>query len=156
TGSYSQYIVNELPAGADATTGQGINDYAHAQVNVTSSNILYAGALISVGATDHAGIGPLDPVTTTLDDRSHQALVNVKDQQFLQSGLVFEIGYGSNRTYLREQPQGHAPYVSTPVGRTGNSYLDVTQHSSRDEVLANVSLPTLAGGHQVKLGINLD
>jgi len=155
TTEYAQYLVHELPDGADSTTGYRISDYAHAQVNLTPSNILYAGALISVGATDRVGLGPLDPVSTTLDYRNRQWLTNLRDQQFLRSGLAFEIGYGSNRTYLREQPQGHAPFVSTPLGRRGNSYIDTTQHSSRDEILASVSLPRL-GKHQVKAGMNLD
>lgn len=163
TTEYGQYVVNELPRGQDTTAGVRLSDYAHAQINLTPSNILYASALASVGATDHVGLGPLDPVSTTLDYRNHQALVNVRDQQILRNGLAFDIGYGSNRTFLREQPQGHAPYVSTPSGRTGNSYIDATEHSSRDQILASVSLPTLrhtmfgvAGTHQLKAGVDLD
>jgi hypothetical protein len=159
TSEYAQYVVNELPDGADTTTGYRISDYAHVQVNLAPSNILYAGALVSVGATDRVGLGPLDPASTTLDYRNRQWLTNLRDQQFLRSGLAFEIGYGSNRTSLREQPQGHAPFVSTPLGRRGNSYIDTTQHASRDEVLASVSLPTLGstlGTHQLKTGVSLD
>src|SRR5262249_48005274 len=103
---------------------------------------------------------PLDPLSTTVDDRTYQALVNVRDQQFLHNGLAFEIGYGTNRTSLRERPQGQAPFVSTPFGRTGNSYLGTTEHASRDQLLVNLSLPTrehlIAGSHQLKVGIDLD
>jgi hypothetical protein len=169
TTEYGTYVVNELPRGADTTSGTRVSDYAHAQVNVAPSNILYASALASVGETDRVGLGPLDPVSTTLDLRGHQWLANIRDQQFLHSDAVLDFGYGSNRTFLRDQPQGHAPYISTPSGRSGNSYIDSEQTSSRDQFLASLSLPTLggrrsssggasagAGTHQIKTGLDLD
>jgi hypothetical protein len=156
TAKYNQHVVNELPRGQDTTTGVRLSDYAHAQLNLTSSNILYANLLGSLHTADHVGLGPRDPVSTTLDDRAHQWLVNVRNQQILQNGVVLDVGYGSNRTLLREQPQGRAPYVSTPSGRSGNSYIDNRQTSSRDQVLASVSLPTLQRTHQIKAGLDLE
>src|SRR5262249_45985145 len=116
----------------------------------------YTSLLGSLHTTDHVGLGPLDPVSTTLDDHAHQWLVNVRNQQILHNGVVLDVGYGSNHTFLREQPQGHAPYVSTPSGRSGNSYIDNRQTSSRDQALASVSLPTLQRTHQFKAGIDLE
>src|SRR5690349_18845606 len=63
TAAYNQYLVNELPSGADSITGKGVSDYAHAQINLTPSNILYVSGLANLGATTNAGLGPLDPVS---------------------------------------------------------------------------------------------
>ncbi len=152
---YSQYVVQDLPNGQDTTSGRQISDYLHSQINLTTSNILYASALGSVGTTDHAGLGPLDPVSTTVDINSHQWLFNARDQQLLRGGAVFEVGYGGNRVYVRQQPQGHAPYVSTPSGRSGNAYFDSVQNSSRDQLLASFSPPALHA-HQLKVGVEVD
>jgi hypothetical protein len=164
TAEYDTSVVNELPRGADTTTGKRITDYLHTQFNPSASNVLYASALGSATETDYVGLGPLDPISTTLDYGAHQWLANVRDQQFLRNGVSFELGYGSNHTFVHERPQGRAPFVSSPSGRTGNNYFDTRQNASRDQFLGSVSLPTLRTGprlnnmstHQIKTGIDLD
>src|SRR5579885_3300763 len=49
-------------------------------------------------------------------------------------------------------------YQITPFGHRGNYYVDGVQTSRRDQLLANLFLPSfhLAGGHQLKLGMDLD
>jgi hypothetical protein len=159
TAEYDTYVVNELPRGADTVTGKRITDYLHTQFNPSPSNVLYVSALGSATGTDYVGLGPLSPISTTLDYRAHQWMANVRDQQFLRNGVSFELGYGSNHTYVRERPQGHAPFVSSPSGRSGNSYFDTRQTASRDQVLASVSLPplrTASTPHQIKAGVDVD
>jgi outer membrane receptor protein involved in Fe transport len=120
--------------------------------------MLHASVLVSMAWGRNGGLSALDPVSTTLDTRSRQVLFNLRDQQMLAGGALFEVGYGSNRTFLRQEPKGRAPYLSTPEGRGGNHYFDGRQESSRDQVLANLFLPvfSLAGAHQVKTGVGVD
>jgi outer membrane receptor protein involved in Fe transport len=157
-GDFHQYVVPELPRGDDQTWRARVSDHLHAQVNPTTTNILHASALVSVGWSNNNGLSALDPESTTLDVRSRQILFNVRDQQMLAGGALFEVGYGSNRTYVRQTPKGHAPYISRPEGRGGNHYFDGLQESSRDQVLANLFLPvyTFAGTHQIKTGLGFD
>ena len=157
-GEFHQYVVPELPRGEDQSWWARASDHLHAQINPTSTNMLHASALVSMAWGRNGGLSALDPVSTTLDTESRQVLFNLRDQQMLKGGALFEVGYGSNRTFLRQEPKGHAPYLSTPEGRGGNHYFDGRQESSRDQVLANLFLPsfTLAGEHQVKTGVGLD
>jgi hypothetical protein len=157
-GEFHQYIVPELARGEDQSWRSRFSDHLHAQVNPTTTNMLHASALVSMAWSRNSGLSALDPVSTTLDSRSRQVLFNVRDQQMLAGGALFEVGYGSNRTFLRQEPKGRAPYLSTPEGRGGNHYFDGRQESSRDQVLANLFLPafTLAGAHQIKTGVGVD
>lgn len=157
-GEFHQYVVPELPGGEDQAWWARASDHLHAQINPTPTNMLHASALFSMAWSRNAGLSALDPVSTTLDTRSRQVLFNLRDQQMLKGGALFEVGYGSNRTFLRQEPKGRAPYISTPEGRSGNHYFDGRQESSRDQALANLYLPafTLAGSHQVKTGVGLD
>ena len=157
-GEFHQYVVPELPRGEDQSWRARVSDHLHAQVNPTPTNMLHASALVSMAWGRNGGLSALDPVSTTLDTRSRQVLFNLRDQQMLAGGALFEVGYGSNRTFLRQEPKGRAPYLSTPEGRGGNHYFDGRQESSRDQVLANLFLPafTLAGAHQIKTGVGVD
>lgn len=157
-GDFHQYVVPELPSGEDQSWWARASDHLRAQINPTSTNMLHASALVSMAWGRNSGLSALDPVSTTLDSRSRQVLFNLRDQQMLAGGALFEVGYGSNRTFLRQEPKGSAPYVGTPDGRSGNHYFDGRQESSRDQVLANLFLPafTLAGPHQMKAGVGVD
>jgi hypothetical protein len=157
-GEFHQYVVPELPRGDDQTWRARVSDHLHAQINPTSTNMLHASALVSMAWGRNSGLSALDPVSTTLDSRSRQVMFNLRDQQMLAGGALFEVGYGSNRTFLRQEPKGRAPYLFSPEGREGNHYFDGRQTSSRDQVLANLYLPafTLAGAHQIKTGVGVD
>lgn len=157
-GDFHQYIVPELPSGEDQSWWARASDHLRTQFNPTPTNMLHASALVSVAWGRNSGLSALDPVSTTLDTRSRQVLFNVRDQQMLAGGALFEVGYGSNRTFVRQEPKGRAPYIGTPDGRSGNHYFDGRQESSRDQVLANLFLPAfrLAGEHQIKTGLGVD
>ena len=120
--------------------------------------MIHAGVVGSSGVGRRLGLGPLDPVSTTRDARSHQWFANVRDQHVFASGAVLEAGYGANRTVLRLTPKGHDPFVSTPSGRRGNYYYDGRQDAARDQVIVNLYSPpvTWSGTHQFKAGTDLN
>ena len=158
TAQYSQDVVRDLPAGQDQSSSWRYSNLFRTQINLTPSNILYAGFLVNQSASVRNGLGALDPPSTTTDQRAHQLFFDIKDQLYFGRGSLLEYGYASNRTYGRQIPQGHDPYVFTPFGRSGNYFVDGTQRAGRDQFLANYFLPsfTRAGGHQVKMGIDMD
>ncbi len=155
---YDKHIVEELPKGQDRTNSLRLSNLLRNQINLTPSHILYTGLLTSWWTAPRNGLGVLDPRETTIDRRTRQWFFNVKDQIYLGRGALFEIGYAANRTFGREIPQGHEPLVITPEGRRGNSFWDATRKAGRDQFLANVFLPpfTAMGGHQLKVGIDID
>lgn len=158
TAQYAKDVVRDLPPGQDQSSSWRYSNLFRSQVNLTPSNILYAGFLVNQSAAVRDGLGALDPPSTTTDQRAHQLFFDVKDQLYFGHGSLLEYGYASNRTYGREIPQGHDFYVFTPYGRSGNYFVDGTRRASRDQFLANYFLPsfTWAGGHQIKAGIDMD
>jgi hypothetical protein len=157
-GEYDQFFVEELPLGQDASTSRRMSNLLRAQVNLTPKHVLQLSAVGSTGVGRRLGLGPLDPISTTRDARSHQWFANVRDQYVFSSGAVLEAGYGANRTVLRLTPRGHDAFISTPSGRRGNYYYDGRQDAIRDQVIANVYAPPLvwAGTHQIKAGTDLN
>ena len=157
-GEYDQYFVPELAKGEDSSTTRRFSNHLRSQLNLTGANVLNAGVLGSSGVGRRLGLGPLDPVSTTRDARSHQWFANVRDQHVFDNGLVLEAGYGANRTVLRLTPRGHDPFVSTPTGRRGNYYYDGRMDALRDQVIVNLYSPPLswAGTHQIKAGTDLN
>jgi outer membrane receptor protein involved in Fe transport len=157
-GEYDQFFVEELPEGQDSSTSRRLSNHLRSQINLTAKNVIHAGVVGSSGVGRRLGLGPLDPVSTTRDARSHQWFANVRDQHVFASGAVLEAGYGANRTVLRLTPKGHDPFVSTPGGRRGNYYYDGRQDAARDQVIVNLYSPpmTWKGTHQFKAGTDLN
>ncbi|MGA2325113.1 MAG: TonB-dependent receptor [Bryobacteraceae bacterium] len=155
---YDQHVVEELPNGQDRSTSWRVNNLLRNQFNLTPSNILYTGFLTSFWIAPRNGLGALDPMETTTDHRTRQWFFNLKDQVYFHRGALFEIGYAANRTFGREIPQGHSLLINAADGRHGDSFIDATRKGGRDQFLANLFLPsfTALGGHQVKIGIDLD
>lgn len=155
---YDKHIVEELPKGQDRNTSLRMSNLLRNQFNLTPSNIVYTGLLTSFWTAPRNGLGVLSPEETTVDRRTRQWFFNVKDQIYFHRGAVFEIGYAANRTFGREIPQGHDILVITPDGKRGNSFFDATRTAGRDQFLANLFLPSFQalGGHQVKVGVDVD
>jgi hypothetical protein len=103
-------------------------------------------------------LSALDPIETTVDRRSRQTIYHLKDQIYLQRGAILEIGVAANRTFHREIPQGHEVYEFRPEGKRGNFYVDGLRRAGRDQIIANYFFPslTLAGGHLIKAGVDLN
>lgn len=155
---YNQTIVPDLPKGQDRTTRTRGGSVFHGQVNVTSANILTFDFLGSYETAPHFGLGALDPISTSIDRLSRQWFGGIKDQIYFGSGTLLEIGLAETRISSREEPQGSDFYIITPNGRRGNAFTDSKQTSRRDQLLANLFLPSFefAGSHQLKTGIDLD
>jgi outer membrane receptor protein involved in Fe transport len=155
---YSKSVVEDLPTGEDRTSAWRASSLTHTQWNLTPSNILYAGLLTNHWVAPRSGLGALDPIETTVDRRSRQWLFHIKDQFYLPRRALVEIGYAWNRTFGREIPQGQEIYLLLPDGKRGNHFVDAERKASRDQVIVNSFLPsfTLAGGHQLKAGLDWD
>jgi hypothetical protein len=157
-GNYNQLYVPDLPHGQNTRRSYGGNNLLHTQINLTPSNIIFTDFLVNLNVTPNLGLGALDPLPTTIDQRGREWFFSAKDQVYLTRGTVLEFGFSDLRTFVREIPQGPALYVFTPNGRKGNYYIDSTQESQRKQALANLFLPTFhwAGTHQFKTGVDLD
>ncbi len=155
---YVNTVIDELPKGEDRAQSWRFSDHLGVQVNLTPSNILHAGFLANMYTAAHEGLGVLDPRETTVDRRSRQWFVHLKDQVFLPNRILVEVGYAANRTFGREIPQGEEIYQITPEGRRGNFFLDAVRKASRDQVLANAFLPEfqLWGEHRLRGGVDLN
>lgn len=158
TAQYGKDVVPELPRGQDRSSSWRIGNYLHTQVNLKPANILYAGFLGNYFQSARTGLGALDPLETTVDRRARQWFFSVKDQIYRERGSLVELGFASNRTFSRDIPQGHDLYRLTAFGRRGNYFIDSTREASRDQWLVNYFLPSFAlgGGHQMKIGADLD
>jgi len=157
-GEYSLLIVPELPKSQDRSSSWQAGNMLHAQVNLTPANILYGDFLANYSIQGNAGLSALDPPSTTTDLRSRTWFAGVKDQIYIARGTLLEFGYGEERTFARQIPQGTGDYIIAPQGREGNYFIDSTQTSRRGQFLGNLFLPAfhLAGSHQLKAGFDVD
>jgi hypothetical protein len=157
-GEFSELLIPDAPPGQDRSSTWRGDNLLHTQFNATPSNLLYADFLINGASSSNLGLSALDPISTTTDQRLRTWFYSLKDQIYLGRGAMLELGFGENRTFLRQIPQGHDFYVMTPAGRRGNYFIDSVQKSRRDQFLANLIPPAfhLAGSHQFKSGIDWD
>jgi hypothetical protein len=155
---YDRHTIDELPKGQDRSTSWRLSNLLRSQFNLTASNILYTSFLWNRWTSGRDGLGALNPVQTTLNERSRQYFANIKDQWSFARGALLEVGYGVNRTFSREIPQGYGLLYYTPEGDHGFSFIDAARSAGRDQFLANVFLPsfTALGGHQIKTGVDID
>ncbi|MCC6367468.1 MAG: TonB-dependent receptor [Bryobacterales bacterium] len=155
---YSQVFIRDLPKGQDRYSQVRLGNLLYAQVNVTPSQILYAGFLVNAFNAARTGLTALDPVETTIDRRSRQWFWHVKDQIYLTRGWLVEAGFASNRTFGREIPQGQGMLIYTANGKRGNYFMDGVRKGGRDQILVNSFPPRFKafGEHQLKTGMDLD
>jgi hypothetical protein len=151
-------VVEDLPKGEDRIESWRFSNLLHTQVNLTPSQIVYAGFLANFWTAPRTGLTALDPLETTVDRRSRQWFFHIKDQVYLTRRALIEFGYAANRTFGREIPQGHELFSVTPYGKRGNFFSDAVRKAARDQLVVNGFLPsfTASGSHQVKGGIDLN
>ena len=157
-GNYNTTVVPDVHIGPNSTSSFSFSNLLHGQVNVSPGNILFADFLLNYLNAPESGLGALDPLSTTTDQRSRAWFTSIKDQIYVARGTLLEIGFADLRTLARTIPQGDGLYLFTPTGHLGNYYVDSTQHSERKQLLANLYLPPihLGGTHQFKTGADLD
>ncbi len=155
---YSETIVTGLPSGQNTRSGWAGANLLHTQLNLTRSNILFADFLVNIDHEGRMGLAPLNPVSTTFNLQRHEYLGSVKDQAYLGRGVLVELGYAHNQFSNVQTPQGQNLYDISPLGQSGNYFVNATQTSSRDEGLIHVFLPQIqgTGTHQIEAGADAD
>jgi Carboxypeptidase regulatory-like domain len=155
-GEYNGGYVTGLPPGENTNPSWVAGNLAHAQVNLTSSNILYADLLVNYDHQAHFGLAPLDPVSTSSGISDHEWLAAVKDQHSWFGGTTLEFGFAAQSVYRRRVPEGTEPYIISPEGRSGNYFVDSRQNGRRDQLFANFFPRVLHfwGKHQLKVGVD--
>jgi hypothetical protein len=153
-GSYNSGYVAGLPPGADTNAAWALGNLAHAQVNLSPANIFYADFLSNFDHQSHFGLGPLDPVPTSSGLSDHEYLLAAKDSHSWYGGSLLELGVAWQTVYHRQVPEGTAPYLITPEGRSGNYFVDSRENGSRGQVFVNYfpRARTLWGRHQLQTG----
>lgn len=150
-------IISGLPTGQNIYESWSGNNLVRAQWNIVPRNTLYANLLVNLLSTPRQGLGPLSPVSTTLDDQTHRYIGSLKDQ-FLFGRTLFEVGIAVDTQSVITTPQGDAPYVVTPSMATGNYFQALTQDSRRLQSIGNVTSGDRKwlGSHTLSAGWNAD
>jgi hypothetical protein len=153
-GEYNKGYINGLPRGQDSNSSWLAANLFHAQVNLNPANILYGDFLSSFQDRNHFGLGVLDPVETTTRRRSNEWVGAVKDAHTWTNGTMLETGFAWQTVFYRAIPEGDAPYVLSPVGRSGNYFVASSEHGGRHQVFANLFPPPVRahGRHQLQFG----
>jgi hypothetical protein len=157
-GEYDNFIIPQLPNGADADHIWRASDLAKVQTNLSSSNILTTSFLYNYLDDQHYGLSPLNPVPATPQDAESAYFGTVRDQHYFSGGELLETGFNVDQYNLALKPLGDAAYFITPETAGGNYYLDARTHARRWQGLSNLNLRPyyLHGRHDVKVGIDLD
>ena len=155
---FTNSLITGLPSGQNTASGWAGYNLFHAQVNLTSRNIVYADFLVNVGNDNRVGLGALDPVSTTQTVRTHEYFGSVKDQVYLGNRSMLEFGYAHNDFSTSQTPQGDGLYIYGPQGRSGNYFITATQRGSRDQALLHGYAPQFhfVGTHQIQAGLDAD
>ena len=153
-GEYNQGYISGLPSHQNTNHAWIAGNLFHAQVNLTSSNILYADFLADFHHQSHFGLGPLDPVSTTTARGDHEWLIAVKDQHSWYGGALLEVGFAHQTVFRDRSPEGAEPYVVSPEGRSGNYFVDSKERGRRDQLFLNFFPRALHffGKHQLQIG----
>ncbi len=156
--NFKQNVIPELPRGQDRTLNWAPSNLLRVQANITPTHILNFGFLMNYLNAPKFGLSALDPVETTLDKRSRRYFFDVKDQIYLPSKIILEVGYGAYRSINRELPQGQDLYQITAYGHRGNFPINTHRLGKRDQWLARAFLPAFSGvgNHQLKIGLDLN
>lgn len=157
-GEYDVNIFQELPPGADQSTVWRFGNLAKAQVNWASDQILTGTFLINRFGSPETGLSRFDPLETTVNLHESAYLASMKNQSFLASGALLEVGFGASRLYIDGTPQGNQTYVIKPEGTSGNFFEASARQAARKQLIANLVLPPVKriGRHEIKVGTDLD
>jgi len=146
-----------LPGGQDTDANWSADNLLRLQVNFTPKNIFQANFLYNWFFDPHQGLGPLTPISTTLDNHSRRYFVSGKDQVWTGRTLI-EIGAAVDTGTGSSAPQGMGAYVVTPSAATGNYFQSQSQESRRLQLIVDATTGNLSwlGTHMLSAGANLD
>ncbi len=154
---YDVNVISGLPRGQNQSRDLTSSDLSRFQVNVTPANILMGSFLFNYSDANRHGLSILDPIETTLNNRTNLYVSTLKDQHYFGGDALLEFGFSDSRGLVRRSPQGDLVFQILPSGNRGNYFEDDTRHFNRQEWLSNAYLPQFhwAGTHQFKAGVNL-
>jgi len=146
-----------LPSGQDTDANWSADNLLRLQVNFTPKNIFQANFLYNWFFDPHQGLGPLTPLSTTLENRSRRYFVSAKDQAWTGRTL-FEIGAAVDTGTSSGAPQGTGAYIVTPSAASGDYFQSQSRESRRLQLNVGVTTGNLSwlGTHMLSAGANLD
>lgn len=154
---YTADTVSSLPKGQNRTSSFNGSDLSRFQWNVSDWQTLTASFLYNRGNIWRDGLSVLNPIETTVNQRSTLLAGTIKDQ-FIVSGNLVEAGFATTENYMQSSPRGDAPYLITPFGSSGNFFRNETTNSSRQEGIVNAAFRPLRwrGTHQIRIGTDIE
>ena len=157
-GEYDNFIVTQLPSGADTDRFWRIGNLAKVQTNLTSRNILTTSFLYNHLQDPHSGLSPLQPLEVTPSDIESAYVGTIRDQHYFAGRELLELGFNVDQYNLALTPLGNQPYDLALNAAGGNYYLNSRTHARRSQALSNLYLPSHSwhGRHDVKVGVDFD
>lgn len=155
---YTQTLIAGLPNGQNNRSGWAGSNILHGQMNLSSSNILFADFLVNIDNQARVGLGVLNPVETTYSVNTQQYVGTIKDQKYFGRGALVEVGFAHNYFSVANKPRGEELFVLGPEGDSGNYFLHSQQAATRDQALLQGFLPKVNwfGEHQFQVGGDFD
>lgn len=157
-GEYGLDIIKELPSNADRSNNWRLNNLTKAQINLNQTNILTGSFLINRFRATHAGLSLFNPIETTRDLRQAAYIFSIKEQSYLSTGLLLEVGFGVNQFDNRQLPLGRSPYTVSTERTGGNFYKTTDGVARRYQWIANLTIPPfqMSGRHELRTGVEFD
>jgi len=154
---YNVDSVHGLPHGENRTSGISGSNLSRFHINITPANILTASFLYNLAETNRNGLSILNPAETTTNIRQATYMSTIRDQHYF-GGALLDVGFADTRGLLRNPPRGDVVYEITPSGNRGNYFSGVNRHWYRQQVTANLFLPTVHfhGEHHLKFGVDVE
>src|SRR5581483_10121422 len=122
-GEFDQSIFTELPVGADRYSVWRASNLSKVQLNLAGNNNLNLGLLVNSLYSPHAGLDPMDPMSTTQRLATYAYIFTARDQHLFENGTLLEAGVELGSFYASIAPMGNQTYIQTPNGASGNYYL---------------------------------
>ena len=153
---YDRDTIEGLPKGENRTRSLTANNLSRVQANLTPSNILTTSLLVNYMQSRGAGLSFLDPLETTTNRRNKLVMATIRDQMYLGRGALLDFGFADSRILTVQMPRGDRIYEITPYGTSGNYFVTIDRHASRQQWTANAFLPGFraAGSHQMRFGVD--
>jgi hypothetical protein len=157
-GEFDSTVYTELPANADRSSVWRGSNLSKVQMNLAQNNNLTVSLLVNALFSPHAGLDPLDPMSTTQRYATNAYIFTARDQHLFQNGTLLEAGVATSSFYNSVAPMGNQTYIETPNGTSGNYYLSNHGRGGRTEAIGNLFVPPqhAAGKHEIKMGVDID
>jgi hypothetical protein len=155
---YDNIVIGGLPSNADSNQLWRGSNLAKVQVNVTPRDILIGGLLFNDYHSPYDGLSTFTPQQSTVNRDTTGWFPYLREQHSFANGALLDAGAAMVRIRDGYEPHGGSPFEVTPEVYLGSFFENATSRSRRVEGNAALYLPplTLAGKHDLKLGVDLD